>query len=268
MKKEIPNLLKVEFPYDPDSDGDLLLWRFGKIIEDGHAFSKHDFNLFCALLIRKHGVEKLSDDLQNYILDGDKINPDVQFQLTAYAIEVGDDISEEELEIHAKARYERALYRYNFVKKEIHRTGINAHKVNLDNSEDYRTLVNQVAGFDDLTLIDWFVPIVLTFEKFVHIYVKHVEETKFGEGQFKRRSFIDYRHDELLTLIKQILRIDEENIKDHFLEVRAAQILNEPDKIKDYHRGFGKFAPIEMDGDKFRLTIDKNGFITSFYQIK
>lgn len=268
MKKEIPNIIKLEIPYDPVSGENFLLWRYRTMIKDGHAFAKHDFNLFCALLIRNFGLDNLSEGLKKHILTGDKINPEVHFHLIAYSMEVGDEISDEDMKIHTIARHKRALKRLSHVKKEIQRTGINSKKINLQNSTDYKTLLNHVAGFEDLTLIDWFVPIVLTFEKFVHIYIKHVEETKFGDGQFKRRSFIDYKHDELLTLIKQILHVDEENIKSHFLEVRAFQIQKEYEKMKDYHRGFRNYPPIKMNGDNFRLSINKMGIIDSFYQIK
>ena len=55
---------------------------------------------------------------------------------------------------------------------------------------------------------------------------------------------------------------------EHFLNVSFGFELNDASLIKDYHRGFGKFPPILLDNDKFRLTINKYGFIESFYQIK
>jgi hypothetical protein len=268
MKKEIPNLIKIEYPYDPSTTSGCLLLRFQNIINQGYCFKRHDFNLFCALSIREFGIDKLSPSLKNYVLNKDSIIPEVQFQITAFALEVGDEVEKTELELHLKERLKYARNRQQIVRKEIQRTGINPRKLNLNNSEYYRILLNNIAGFQDLTLIDWFVPIVLTYERLVHFYVKHVEETKFADGSFKRRSFIDYKHDELLTLIKHVLWVDEENIKDHFLLVSVDRSRNEDKNIKDYHRGFRKFSPIEMNGDKFKLSIDKNGVITSFYQIK
>jgi len=268
MKKDIPNIIKVNVPYDPHRVEDTLLWRYERIIEEGYSFSEHDFDLFCAILIRKHGIEKLSTDLKERIFNGDNIRPSIQFQITALAIEQGEEVQEEEFENHTRERIIRAIERKRIVKKEIARTGINAQKVTLNNSKYYRTLLNLIKGFVDITLIDWFIPITLTFERFVHIYVKHVEETKFGDGQFKRRSFFDYKHDELYSLIKKILRQEEKSIKDHFLEVSAGLALNKPEQVKDYRRGIGKHPPINLNGDQFKLTIDKTGKIMSFHQIK
>ncbi|MCZ4696445.1 hypothetical protein [Ancylomarina euxinus] len=260
--------MKVNIPYDPHGIENLLLLRYGRIIEEGYSFSEHDFDLFCAILIRKHGIENLSPDLRERILNGDKIKTSVQFQITALAIEQGEEVQDEELESHTKERICKAIERKKIVKKEIARTGVNAQKVTLSNSKYYRTLLNLIKDFVDITLIDWLVPITLTFGRFVHIYVKHVEETKFGEGQFKRRSFFDYKHDELYSLIKKILSQEENSIKDHFLEVSVGLALNKPEMVKDYRRGIGKHPPINMNGDQFKLTIDKTGKIMSFHQIK
>ena len=51
------------------------------------------------------------------------------------------------------------------VKKEIGRVINNANNITLKNSAYYRELLNIVTQFNDLTLIDWFVPIKLTFAK-------------------------------------------------------------------------------------------------------
>lgn len=268
MKKDIPNTIKIEFPYDPESIEGLMLFRYDRIIEEGHTFSIHDFDLFCAIIIRKHGLEKIHESILKYAIENENIRPEIQFQMTALALELGEEIDEQELKAHAKARIVRVIKRKETVKKEIQRTGINAKKVTLNNTSYYRELLTLIKGFNDLTLIDWFVPIVLTFKKFVHIYVKHVEETKFGDGQFKRRSYFDYKYTEILNLLKAILKQEEQSIKDHFLEVVVGRTMKNESKIKDYHRGFRKFTPIVFGGDEFRLTIDKNGFIQSFYQKK
>jgi hypothetical protein len=124
-----------------------------------------------------------------------------------------------------------------------------------------------IKNFNDITLLDWFIPIVLDFKKFAHIYVKHVEETKFGEGQFKVRSFFDYKHTEILSLIKKVLSQEKEAIRDHFLLVSVGHNLNNKSNIKDYHRGFGKYPPIILGEDKFRLTIDKMDLFNHFIKL-
>lgn len=268
MKKDVPFVVKIKVQRDPESLEGFFLFRFNKMIEDGHNFPLHDFNLYCAILLRKVGLENLPESFKNYIVQHNEIRPEIQFHKTLLALELEENIPDNEMSIHLKARLKRAIDRMRIVKTEIKRVGINPNKLTLDNSKDYRELLNVIQEFDDITLMDWFIPIVLKFERFVYIYVKHVEETKFAAGQFKARSFFDYKHTEILTLIKKILKQEEESIQEHFLDVAIGNTLKDNSKIKDYHRGFKKFSPIILGGDKFSLSIDKHGFIQKFYQIK
>lgn len=268
MKKDVPFIIKVKVPHDPQSLEGLLLFRFRKIVEEGYTFSKNDFNLYCAILIRKVGLEKLSESFLKYIILNNSIKPEIQFHKTALAIELEESVSDEDMRVHVKTIMKRAIERKKVIKVEIQRTGINPNKITFENSQYYRELLKITKEFDDLTLMDWFVPVVLKFERLVHIYIKHVEETKFGDGQFKARSFFDYKHTEIITLIKKIIQQEEQNIKEHFLEVAEGYELKDSSKIKDYHRGFRKFPPILLGTEKFGLTIDKHGFIQKFYQIK
>ena len=145
---------------------------------------------------------------------------------------------------------------------EIQRTGINAQKLTLGNSLHLRNLLTIVREFDDeITLIRWFVPVKLSFKKCVHIYVKHVEETKFAEGAFKIRTFFNYRFDEILKLLKVVLRQEEDAIKEHLLYVSIADQTNHPEFKKDYRN-----ESIEFNSDTFTLAIDINGYVTKFHQ--
>ena len=129
--------------------------------------------------------------------------------------------------------------RKEIIKKEISRTNINGkilNQINYKNSEYYRELLNLTNQFVDITILDYFIPIVLTYERLVHIFIKHVEETKFGDGKFKNRTFFDYRSSEIWTLIKTIIKIDEENIKEHFIENAVNRDLGKSDLMVDYRR--------------------------------
>lgn len=268
MKKEVAYTTKIKVPYDRDIIEGLFFWRFKKIMEEGYTFAMHDFYLYSAILIRFDLLEKLPRDIREYIIQEGKIKPEILFQKIALALEKGEKLTDKDQEFYFKTKFKEAKRRKEIVRKEIRRTGINPAKININNSIYLRELLNIIREFSDLTLMDWFTPIVLTFEKFVHIYVKHVEETKMSEGQFKKRSFFDYKHTEILTLIKRIIGQEEKDIQEHFLRNRIYDEFTPKEKVKDYHRGFGKYPPIQFDGDSFRLTINKYGFIESFYQIK
>jgi hypothetical protein len=272
-KRDIPNLIRVNFPYNPETAENILLMRFSQNLKDGYILSADDSDLFCAIMIRQNGIEGMPQGLEAYCMENGQINDNVRFQMITLGLEKGELIDEDFKERYMTMRLQRAYKRKAIVKKEIGRVIRNADKLTLKNSDYYRELLTIITQMNDsLTLIDWFMPIQLTFERYVHIYVKHVEETKFGDGQFKNRSFFDYNHKEILTLIKSVLRSIEDDIKEHFLQ--AAIALKQPDEplfsawLKDFHRGWGKHPDLIYDNRKFRLSIDKYGIIQMFFQEK
>lgn len=267
-KKDLPNTIRINIPFDRSIFEDILLFRYNLIIKEGYAFSYRDFDMFSAIILRRHGVDDAPISIQKYAIKDGQIIDRVKFEMICLGLEQNENIKAKDEDFYYKMRYQRALERKRIVKTEIGRVVNNVQSITLKNSDYYRELLNIVTQFNDLTLIDWFVPIKLTFERFVHLYVKHVEETKFADGQFKKRSFFDYKHTEILRLLKTILRQEKEDIKDHFLLVSIGYSIKDNSMIKDYHRGFGKFSKLIFDGNEFRLTIDKYGFIQTFYQNK
>ena len=133
MKKEIPFITKIDIPYDPKSLEGVLLYRFNNIIEEGFTFSINDFNLFCAILIRKKSLENLLEQFKNYIIQDNLIRPEIQFQKIALAMEAEEYVKEQDLKFYYESRLKIAIERKHIIKKEIQRTGINANKINLEN---------------------------------------------------------------------------------------------------------------------------------------
>lgn len=272
-KRDIPNLIKIDFPYYPSITEDIMMMRFRRNLNAGYQLSPSDSRLFCAILLRKHSVNELPKGLRDYCLENGKIRDSIRFEMVTLGLEKDEAIPEDFTQRYIQMRMERAKARKAVVLKEVGRVIRNAHKLTMKNSLDYNELVRIVTQMNDsLTLIDWFIPIQLTFERYVHIYVKHVEETKFGEGQFKNRSFFDYKHTEILTLIKSVLKSIEDEIKEHFLHVAISRDQPEEELFKgwykEFKRGWGPHPPLIYDNRKFWLKITKEGIIDMFFQEK
>lgn len=263
LKKTVPNLIRLETNHEIVVGERFLLWRYNRIIEEGYAFPLHDFYCYCALIIRHFGIDKLPREW----LDGDEIKSKVKFELINLQITNEEKVSDEDFQFHLQEIRKIVVKRKAIIKKEIARTNLKGkilNSINHTNSNFYRTLLRLTNEFSDITLMDWFIPIVLTYERLIHIFVKHVEETKFADGQFKRRSFFEYRPDEIWTLLKTIIKFEKKEIEDHFLLNSVNLQLGKEDLMKAYRRNNSN--PIKFNGDEFVLAIDCNGFITQFYQ--
>lgn len=65
IKKDIPNLLRINFPYDASILEDMLLFRYNHIIKEGYAFSYRDFDLLSAIMLRRHGITNAPNLFRN-----------------------------------------------------------------------------------------------------------------------------------------------------------------------------------------------------------
>jgi hypothetical protein len=262
VKKKVPNIIKIEIPHDIGVFEKMHLKTIHDDIEKGYHVSKYDFDLYCAIRIKLFGAEKLSESFKNYCFNDGQLSDNIRFHKIRLQKQTTQYICAEDEDFYWSHLRNKVKERKQIIRDEIKRTGINANKLTFQNSSYLRTLIGIVSEFDDeLTFIRWFVPIKLSFDKFVHIYVKHVEETKFAEGAFKKRTFFTYELEQVYTLLKVILRNEEEKIKDHFLEVAVANCLNDETNKKEYIDNWVKF-----NGDTFALAIDKNGYIIKFHQ--
>ena len=77
MKKNIPYLIPISFESNSGNLEDLIFWRFENMIDEGYRFPKHDFDLYCAILLRNERIENLSKDYQNYLQVENKIRDEV-----------------------------------------------------------------------------------------------------------------------------------------------------------------------------------------------
>lgn len=259
----MPNIIKIEIPHDVEVFEKMHLNAIHEDWENGYCTSEYEFDLYCAIRIKLFGLEKLPENLKLYCFKNNELKHSIRFHKIRLQKQITGVVSKTDETFFLNYRRQMVNQRKEIIRNEIHTTGINEKGLTFLNSEYLRTLLSIVREFDEeITLIRWFIPIKLSFEKIVHFYVKHVEETKFASGAFKKRTFFKYEFDQIFTLLKTILRHEEENIKEHFGNVAVANILNEDENKKDYINNRIKF-----NGDTFALQIDKKGYISKFHQI-
>ena len=268
MKKEVANLIRINSEYNSQKAEGLMLWRYGQVLTNGYGFPIHDFNLYCALLIKHKGLENFPEKFKASIFKDGKLDNEIYFHLLRLKILDNFEINEEEKIFFNALRRVKVDERKTIIKKEISRTTVKGKQLNVinhNNSHYYKELLRLTSAFTDITILDWFIPIVLKYERLIHIFVRHVEETKFADSQTKLRTFFSYKPDEIWTLLKTLINQEGADIKDHFIENRVNHDQGKPELMKQYCRN--KNNPILFDGDKFALNIDKNGFIMKFHQI-
>ena len=102
----------------------------------------------------------------------------------------------------------------------------------------------------------WFVPIYLDLEMLLHIYIRHTKETFLNKSNYKGRTLFQYKLEDIKTLLKCVLQVVEEEIKEHFVYIASGMV------DKNFHR-----KKIFYNDDCYQLRIRVDGRIMQFHQL-
>jgi len=260
--KEIPNIIKIGVPFNREAYEALRFRYYMDVkVKNGYTFRFDEFDEFCAIVIRNLSKDMLPKYIIDYAFDDFetfKLKKKI-FLYTLRLKSLKEKLTKEEDDILNEYYINRINLKYELFAKEIKKTGIKLKEISEKYQDDLDNLKKICGDFETETLIEWFFPVYWDLERFLHIFVKHVLETKFGEGQFKKRTFFQYQFRDIRILLKQVLKQEEQSIKDHFLEVKMNM------HNKDYHR-YGSKA-ILYNNDRYKLHINNEGRLLSFHQV-
>jgi len=260
--KEIPNIIKLYTPFNRESYEVIRFKYFmDVIVKNEYAFRYDEFDEFCAIIIRNWPKEQLPIFIINYAFEDfekSKLKDSVLINVLRLKSLKERLLDDEEMLVR-DYYINRIKRKYELIEKEIKKTGIKLKEIGNKYLDDFENLKKVCSDFETETLIDWFIPIYWDLERFLHIYVKHVLETKFGEGQFKSRTFFQYQYEDIGVLLKQVLKQEEQSIKEHFLEI----------KLKIHSRDYHRYGPnaIIYNHDRYKLHINNEGRLLSFHQL-
>jgi len=108
-------------------------------------------------------------------------------------------------------------------------------------------------GFDEKIIAFGQKIIFLEFERFVHIYARHVAETQIGERFAGNKTVFQYKFDDIIRVIKMVVESVNDEIQEHFKQT--------PDRP---FRRMGSRS-IYIDGHYYRLEIEPNGMLKDFH---
>lgn len=263
----MPGIIKVYSEFNQKESETLVLIKFKGNLKNEYTLSEQDFFCFCALVIKNKITNLLTKSQEELIYKEGILIDEVRFLVIKYKLLNDENLTDEELLFYLSFKRVKFNSRKVIIKKEIARTNFKEKELNQINYKNlyYRELLKLTKFSEDLTLIDWYIPIVLKFDRLIHIFVKHVEETKFANGFFKNRTFFSYKSEEIITLLKTIIKREENSIKEHFVINSVMKLVGKSNMMNNYHRSWKN--PICFDNEIFHLLIDKDGFIMTFYQV-
>lgn len=251
--KEIPNQITIQAP-KIDGWQELNRLRFGflnSIYKSEQPFTPNQEIEYWGL--RTHlGIGTDAEDFLNIK------NSDAEFLKKVRLIELDCkfqelSIEEEQIQEFAKLKVESIFYKKDVIDKEIQKSGENIKTV----TENFKTQIEELRKccypFEEDIIGFGKKPIYLTFERFVHIYARHVAETQIGERFSGEKTVFQYKFDDIKYLIKMVVETVSDEIQKHFQENPEQSFIR-----------IGKRA-VYIDGHYYRLVIEPTGSIQDFH---
>ena len=137
--------------------------------------------------------------------------------------------------------------------KEMQRSHDKIKELQIHRGKAIATLVKMSSMFKDQRLITSNYPVWLDYERFLHIFMRHVRETKVGE-RFLDKSVFSYEFKEILDLIKIIINTIAQELDEHFATYPEKTFFRKGEQA------------LHFQGDFYSLEVDTNGRLLTFYK--
>lgn len=252
-EKDIPNTLTIRVNDNVSHrDGNRIDFGFlNHRYKNNQPLSPEELNQYWGL--RKHfEVEVDHEDFNQMVFDdsGRVCSKIRYYELRAKYRDV--TIKDEDLKEFAELFIQRTRERNTIVADEIKKSTERIKFIQSQFGDKIETLEELCIRFEEEVLLFGEKLIYLDFERFAHIYVRHVAETQIGE-RFVGKTIFQYKFDEINRLIKCVLKVVENEIQEHFQ--------HHPDR--NFVR-IGKRS-VYFDGHYYRVEIECSGRLLTFH---
>ena len=252
-KKEIPNTININVDFTGIDPCKLALYNLNMRLRDGRVLIKGEWDEYCGYNLYYSPEIKDDKNLKEKIYneDGTKKNEVRFYELIAK--HRNSDITEEELNEFSTLLKNRRIERFEILKVELTKTGINSlEKFKAGHPDIYMEVYKTSLTFDDavLTYTKSPIPVYWDFKSYLHIYLIHYDELQ-PAGHFKVKTPFAYKQKD----IRRILSIAVEQLEDK-IQARLSQGLD--------FRTYGEKA-LYFNGNYYFMRIESNGRVDSFH---
>jgi len=253
-EKEIPNTHTIQININENEFYLFQLGFYTSRIKNGYKLmpeEEYEFLglslFFCPELVKKQYSAQI------YLADTKNINDKVLYYYLKFKFLKGEISTDEKNEFDRlfKIRAEKKL---KILEAELKRTGENLKKIAKENKGSFCRLISICSSFEDEVILPYEFPVWWDLERFLHIYLRHVKETKVGES-FNTKTNFQYRFRDIRRIVDLVLESIYPEIKLHFQ--------NNPSKV---FKRIGSRS-VCYDGNYYRIEIEPNGRLLTFHPL-
>lgn len=252
-KKNIENEILIKAPNFGGWE-ELNRVRFGflnTLYKEGTKFTPKQQAEYWAF--RNHyKLEVEKDDFNDFFKNADQHVLD-EVRITELEIKLQElKITEEEMQEFAKLFVAKRFKKKDIIDSEIQKSQEKINEVAKNYHSELTELKKACYKFDEEIITLGKIPVYLGFERFVHIYARHVSETQIGD-RFKGKTVFQYKYEDILRILKLVVEQERDEIQKNLQETPPKSFLR-----------MGSRA-IYFDGNYYRLEIEPDGNIKDFH---
>lgn len=251
-EKDIPNTIEVKFDARGIDLDRYNLGFFDSRLRNGYKLiPEEEFEYFGLQLF--YDSEFKIDEFKNQIIDATtgKIKTQVRYyQLKAKFLK--SELTSDEQKEFNEIISDRSKYKIEILTEEFKRSTEKLKDIAVQHKDAFKTLIYICSQFEDEILLPFEIPIWWEFKRFLHIYIRHVKETKIGE-RFTEKTIFQYKFKDIKRIVKAVIESVYDEIKQEFKE--------QPNKN---FRRMGTRS-ILYDGNYYRIVIEPTGRLIDFH---
>ena len=246
-----PNIIKVDF--SDTNEEELFLWLNNSRLENGYKLIPQEINRHNAIILRKYEDRISQEDLENFKNpETGEIKDEIKFEYLKSKF-IKDLINEEEKKELEERTSLIAEQRTEILKKELQRSSERFKEIGINYKDGLSLIMYLTSRFEDERLTDGKFPVWWDYDRFIHIYMRHVKETQIGD-RFESKTVFQYKLKDIKRVVKTVLESIENEIQEHFAHNPEQEF-----------RRIGEMS-IYFKGDYYALQIAPNGRLVRFHK--
>ena len=252
-KKEIQNTINIEIDSRDWQDINGITFGFlNSRFAKGNQLSPNEMNQYLGLReYYKKGNQKSPFKELAYQEDEVTLKSEVRFfELKSKFEDLV--INEDDMKEFAQQIISKYSYREKLISEELKKSSEKLKQLSQEFGDQIEKLKEICHKYDERIVLFGEKLVYLNFDRFLHIYIRHVTETQIG-NRFQGKTVFQYKFDDIIRVISLVMDVASNDIQEHFR--------NFPDKI---YRRMGARS-IYYDGHYYRVEIEPNGSLTTFH---
>ena len=251
--RRLPDPIEIEVDFSDTDEEEMFLWLNNSRLENGYKLIPKEIYRHNGIILRKYEDKISPEDLENFKnYETGEIKDEIKFEYlkSKFLKDLLNGDEKKELEERTSLI---AKQRTEILAKELQRSSERFKEIGINYKEGLSLIMYLTTRFEDERLNDGKFPIWWDYDRFIHIYIRHVKETQIGD-RFESKTVFQYKLKDVKRVVKTVLESIENEVQEHFTHNPEQEF-----------RRIGEMS-IYLNGDYYALQIAPNGRLMRFHK--